>query len=212
MNDKYYTAFDMNNNDRNDSLTLEILETINNKSDVTQRHIAKNLGVALGLANSYLKRCVNKGFIKIKQVPTNRYLYYLTPNGFAEKSRLTARYLTRSFDFYRDASGSFVKLYNECMIKEWKFLLFCGASELAEIAYIRAQEFDIEIIGTFDIEYKKDLFLGTPVWKQLADLPEIDTCLLTSFEDIETTYNNLSKKFKPEIILIPDILGFRPNN
>jgi len=28
--------------------------------------------------------------MKIKQAPANRYVYYLTPKGFAEKSRLTA--------------------------------------------------------------------------------------------------------------------------
>ena len=44
------------------------------------------MGVALGLANSYLKRCIRKGFIKITEAPANRYLYYLTPQGFAEKA------------------------------------------------------------------------------------------------------------------------------
>ena len=60
---------------------------------MTQRHLADRLGVALGLANSYLRRCARKGLIKITQAPDNRYLYYLTPQGFTEKTRLTARYL-----------------------------------------------------------------------------------------------------------------------
>ncbi|NIQ08836.1 MAG: winged helix-turn-helix transcriptional regulator, partial [Gammaproteobacteria bacterium] len=84
----------MNNNDKKESLTLEILQAIEQNNDVTQRHLASHLGVALGLANSYLKRCVRKGLVKIQHVPANRYLYYLTPKGFAEKSRLTAKYLS----------------------------------------------------------------------------------------------------------------------
>ena len=60
-------------------------------------------GIALGLANAYLKRCVKKGLIKVSQAPANRYAYYLTPKGFTEKSRLTAEYLTISFNFFRDA-------------------------------------------------------------------------------------------------------------
>jgi len=77
----------MNTRQKEESLTLEILQTIDEHNDVTQRHLADNLGVALGLANSYLKRCVKMGLVKIHQAPANRYLYYLTPKGFAEKSK-----------------------------------------------------------------------------------------------------------------------------
>ena len=80
------------NEKKEDNVTLSILEAIENKNDMTQRHLADNLGVALGLANSYLKRCVKKGLVKIHQAPANRYLYYLTPKGFSEKSRLTTQY------------------------------------------------------------------------------------------------------------------------
>ncbi|MFL6646678.1 MAG: winged helix-turn-helix transcriptional regulator, partial [Sulfurifustaceae bacterium] len=75
---------------------LELLDVVGQKSDVSQRHLARHLGVALGLANSYLRRCVRKGWIKISTAPANRYLYYLTPKGFSEKSRLTAKYLSTS--------------------------------------------------------------------------------------------------------------------
>ena len=44
----------MNNKQKEDSVTLEILQVIENKKDVTQRHLADRLDVALGLANSYL--------------------------------------------------------------------------------------------------------------------------------------------------------------
>ena len=104
----------MNNRDKEDSVTRELLEVIDEKSDVTQRYLARELNVALGLANSYLKRCVRKGLVKIQQAPANRYLYYLTPKGFAEKSRLTARYLSSSLDFYRKASDSYSRVFAHC--------------------------------------------------------------------------------------------------
>jgi DNA-binding MarR family transcriptional regulator len=69
---------------------LGLLQAIEQKDNISQRHLAQEMGVALGLANSSLKRCVKKGGIKITTAPANRYLYYLTPNGFAEKARLTA--------------------------------------------------------------------------------------------------------------------------
>ena len=71
-------------------LTLGVLEAIDSKKSITQRSISKDLDMALGLVNSYLKRCVKKGFIKIQQAPKNRYLYYLNPKGFSEKAKLTA--------------------------------------------------------------------------------------------------------------------------
>ena len=104
----------MNGKHKDDALTLEILEAIDEQSDVTQRHLARRTGVALGLANSYLKRCVRKGLVKIQQAPANRYLYYLTPKGFAEKSRLTAEYLSASLTFYRRAGDSCNRAFAHC--------------------------------------------------------------------------------------------------
>ena len=71
-------------------ITLGILNAVHQNERITQRSVAQELGIALGLANAYLKRCAKKGLIKVSQAPANRYAYYLTPQGFAEKSRLTA--------------------------------------------------------------------------------------------------------------------------
>ena len=65
------------------AITLGLLNAIQDDNKLTQRSVAKGLGIALGLANAYLKRCIKKGYIKVSQVPPNRYAYYLTPRGFA---------------------------------------------------------------------------------------------------------------------------------
>ena len=204
----------MNTREREESLTLGILETIEGQSNVTQRHLANHLGVALGLANSYLKRCVRKGLVKIHQVPANRYLYYLTPKGFAEKSRLTAAYLSTSFDFYRQAGESLTYIYNECSRKNWQHILFCGVSELAEIALIRSQEHNIRIIGTFDPDSSLKQFLHLPVWNSFDMADNHDACLITSLDKPDQFYVSLINKIDQEKILIPAILGIsqRKNN
>src|SRR5689334_4018081 len=84
-------------------ITLGMLTAVEGNSGVTQRTLARELGIALGLTNTYIKRCVNKGLIKVTHIPAKRYAYYLTPKGFSEKSRLTAQYLTHSFNFFRIA-------------------------------------------------------------------------------------------------------------
>src|SRR5688500_20342209 len=120
----------MNGRDERDEYRLfHLLDAIERKSDVSQRHLASQLGVALGLANSYLKRCIRKGLIKISTAPANRYLYYLTPKGFAEKSRLTAKYLSNSFEFYRLAGESCMRVLSECEARSWRRVVLCGASD-----------------------------------------------------------------------------------
>ena len=69
-----------------EDIVLGVLTAIDRDSNTSQRTISRELDVALGLANAYLKRCVRKGLIKIKQVPRRRYAYYLTPQGFAERA------------------------------------------------------------------------------------------------------------------------------
>ena len=87
-----------------DTITLGVLTAIEEDDRATQRAISEDLGIALGLTNAYLKRCVKKGFIKVRQIPANRYAYYLTPQGFAEKSqgnRFWARETAMGFEMSR---------------------------------------------------------------------------------------------------------------
>jgi DNA-binding MarR family transcriptional regulator len=207
MNTLIYTVQIMNNQQKEDTATLEILQTIESKSDVTQRHLANILNVALGLTNSYLKRCVNKGLVKIQQAPANRYFYYLTPKGLAEKSRLTTEYLSLSFDFYRKAGDSLTEVFFDCEKNRQKKIIFCGISELAEIASLRALEFEITILGTLDIDSKKETFLHMPVWINIVDIPEFDACLITSSENSSQYYDLLINYIDKEKIMVPSILG-----
>ena len=95
-------------------ITLGVLNAIEKNSNITQRDVAKDIGIALGLANSYLKRCIKKGLIKMQHIPANRYAYYLTPQGFAEKARLTAEYLSQGFQFFRLARTQLVTILDAC--------------------------------------------------------------------------------------------------
>lgn len=199
----------MNTRNREESLTLEILETIDSRSDVSQRHLANRLGVALGLANSYLKRCVRKGLIKIEQAPANRYLYYLTPHGFAEKSRLTAEYLSASFDFYRRAGSSCTRVFEECRERGYRAVVLCGVSELAEIASLRAKEQDISIVGLVDYETRLKEFIGLPVWSTLEASGEFDACVITALNAPAGVLDHVRTRITKDKIFIPDILGIK---
>jgi DNA-binding MarR family transcriptional regulator len=200
----------VNNKDRKEALTLELLEAIEAKSDVTQRHLADRLGVALGLANSYLKRCVRKGLVKIKQAPANRYLYYLTPKGFAEKSRLTTRYLSESFSFYRRAGESCARAFRFCERAGWTRVGLYGASDLAEIAAIRAAESTVAVQVVCDPTAEKSKFLSIPMVADAARGGDLDAWILTDFSDPAGAYRELTKHWPRERIVVPDILAMPP--
>lgn len=192
---------------REDALTLEILDAIEHKEDVSQRHLARQLGVALGLANSYLKRCIRKGYVKVTQAPANRYLYYLTPQGFAEKSRLTARYLSYSLAFYHKAGESCLRVFDQCEQNGWRNLLLCGISDLAEIATLRAMERDINILGIYDPTSEQKRFLKRPVWRVLDATEPFDACMLTDLLTPQQFYQQLRQYVAQDRILAPDVLG-----
>jgi DNA-binding MarR family transcriptional regulator len=192
--------------DREEQLVLELLDVVGKKNDVSQRHLARHMGVALGLANSYLKRCIRKGWIKISEAPANRYLYYLTPKGFGEKGRLTAKYLSSSFAFYRKAAESCVRIFEECEARSWNKILLCGRSDLAEIASLKAQERNIEIVGTFDPHTEHRRFVGRPLWRELKDAEAFDACMLTELNAPLVAYEQLVKSIERDLILVPDIL------
>lgn len=206
-----YTVQNMNSKQKEDSTTLEILQVIEKNNDLTQRHLADKLDVALGLANLYLKRCVHKGLIKVKQAPANRYLYYLTPKGFAEKSRLTADYLSSSFNFYRDASSSINEVYQQCEASNLNRILLCGISELAEIALVRAYDYQIKITSVFAPKTEKQNFLNIQIITSIDSISGFDSYLVTGLEDAQELYTLLITKVDPKLIFVPSLLDVNRN-
>lgn len=98
---------------------LTVLTSVESDQLITQRSLAKELGIALGLANAYLKRCVKRGYVKVTAAPRRRFVYYLTPKGFAEKTRLTGEHLRYSFSFFRDARTQCSEIFEQCAAKGW---------------------------------------------------------------------------------------------
>ncbi|HLD13961.1 MAG TPA: winged helix-turn-helix transcriptional regulator [Burkholderiales bacterium] len=192
--------------DREEQLVLELLEAVGQKNDVSQRHLASHMGVALGLANSYLKRCIRKGFIKISEAPANRYLYYLTPTGFAEKSRITAKYLSSSFAFYRKAGESCIRTLETCEQNGWRRIVLCGISDLGEIVALRALECGVEIIGTYDPHTDRRRFVNKPVWQKFSDVLPCDAWLLTDLNAPRVTRDHIVSLVSRTKVLVPDIL------
>ena len=111
---------------------LQLLAEVERDPGVTQRSLAKKLGVALGLTNLYLRRLAHKGYIKFTTIPRKRIQYLLTPRGMAEKSRLTYQYLQYSLTYYRDMRQHLKLTLSKVARRGAHNIVIYGTGELAE--------------------------------------------------------------------------------
>ena len=196
------------NIERDEGITLSVLSAVESDSRVTQRSLSSDLGVALGLTNAFLKKCVDKGLIKINQIPVNRYSYYLTPHGFAEKTRLTAKYLNHSFSFYRRAKSECSLLLEECYKNGQNNILLSDYSEFAEIVIIVALSSKISISGIIS-NNSKNIIKGIPIRENIKLFKDYDAVMITNMQDAKKKYDDLLKIIPKEKIILPDIFSNR---
>jgi DNA-binding MarR family transcriptional regulator len=190
--------------DGDSRITLGVLTAVDESSAVTQRVLARDLGIALGLANAYIKRCIGKGLIKVTQAPARRYVYYLTPQGFAEKSRLTAQYLSYSFDFFRLARTQCREVFDSCQARGWNRILLCGGGELAEIAALYAASSGITLVGVLEIAPAQP---GRQEPLDLSGFAAIDAAIVTDHKAPQAVYDRLVRELGPERVFAPRLLN-----
>jgi len=192
--------------DKKDIHTLRIMEEIDNDYTPSQRDLSRKLNISLGLVNSFIKRLVNKGYLKIKNIPKNRLKYILTPKGAAEKTHLTYQYIQYSFDFYKKTRGKLRKLFKDLMAQGVRRVVFYGKSDFAEIAFISLQETSIVMIAIVDDNKTGDVFLGSAVKNPaIIDSLSFDRILITSMNKEDTTLERLLKIGIPQSKIV--ILG-----
>jgi DNA-binding MarR family transcriptional regulator len=190
-------------------ITLGLLNLVDDNSTASQRSLAGNLGIALGLANAYVKRCVKKGLIKVSQAPANRYAYYLTPKGFAEKSRLTAEFLSQSFNLFRLARVEGGELFSHCKTRGWKRVAFYGAGDLTEIMTLSAGDSLVEMVVVISEETKASEFASLPIVSDIPGLKDVDAVIICDISEPQAAYDKVCGKFPPERVLAPQFLGIR---
>ena len=196
-----------NNLDNESEIVLELLNVVHENNDLTQRSMARELGIALGMANTYLKRCVRKGYIKVRQIPSNRYSYYLTPKGFKEKSRLTAEYLSSSFTFFRRAKDQCLESLGYANVRGWHRVALVGVGDLAEIFALCAIEHSVDLVGILDSKTEKPTFAGLNIAPMIADLEPLDALIITDAVNPQETFDNLLESFPSDRILTLPVLG-----
>ena len=189
-----------------DKITLDLLTMVDENSNVTQRSLALELGVALGLANTYLRRCVDKGLVKIKQVPRNRYSYYLTPRGFSEKARITAEYFKSSFILFRKARREFENILIKCDKHGKKEILLSDVSDIAEVAILASLGLDPKIKGILG-KKGEQCFSGVKILEEDELNKNFDLIIITSLEDSLSRYKILKKMYGKDKVILPNVIS-----
>ena len=182
-----------------DEIVLGVLDVVERDQHVTQRHVASELGIALGLANAYLKRCIRKGLIKVSQVPRRRFAYYLTAQGFSEKSRLTASYLSHSLSFFRSARGQCAEIFAAAAAKGQLRLVLVGPGDLAEIATLVAREAQVTIVGTVAPQ-------AEDLEQSLVAIGNIDAVVVTALENPQEIFSASIAAFGADRVYAPALL------
>jgi DNA-binding MarR family transcriptional regulator len=172
--------------DKEDLHMLRLMGEIDRGGNHSQRELSRRLNLSLGLVNTFLKRLVNKGYFKMTTMPRNRVKYFLTPEGLARKSRLTAEYLRYSVNLYRDIKTLLLNKYQEMEQKEVRKILFLGSGEEAELAYLYLQLTSVELVGVVDETKARKRFFDFPVTgPERFKEEDWDMILLTRLDDTE---------------------------
>ena len=134
----------------------QILQAIAAGGRVTQRSISSDLGVALGLTNLLVRRLVGKGYVKMAGMGTRHVRYLMTPAGWEALARATRLSLENTIHLYTQTReqirASLYEVSARCDADTdgRKRVVFYGAGDVAEIAYVSLQRTDLTLVGVVD--------------------------------------------------------------
>jgi len=182
-----------------------ILDLIEKDQHITQREIAKWIGIAVSMINAYLNIYEDKGLIKRKYRSTKTVEYFVTRKGMERRKLLNIWYLKSSRLVYQSASNNILEFLNELVIKGCKNILLYPAGEVTEIILKVINETptcDINVVAIVDDEINKrnSLLLNKKIISKedISDY-EHDSILISSY--------------KHHIVLLENLLSLDyPNN
>ncbi|MBW2034273.1 MAG: MarR family EPS-associated transcriptional regulator [Deltaproteobacteria bacterium] len=105
------------NNPYEQEIRYRLLKMLIQESNLTQRDMAKKMGISLGKVNYALSELAKTGLIKVIRFKSARnkipYTYMLTPRGLEEKARLTVNFLRRKISEYEEIKRQISELSME---------------------------------------------------------------------------------------------------
>jgi DNA-binding MarR family transcriptional regulator len=151
--------------------THRVLDKLAGTSSSSQRSLARELGIALGLTNALLRELVGKGCIEVQRRRPNQLCYVLTSKGAAEKARLARLDFLRRMELYtqiRDRVKERLAQIVDTPQCRLCPIVFYGGGDLAEIAWLCVQKGSVRVVGVVDDNRVGSNFFGVPVVRTLT--------------------------------------------
>lgn len=134
-----------------------LLDRLEAEPRASQRSIAAELGIALGLANLLLRRLIRKGWVRMSRVSPGRVLYLITPAGLTAKADLARRCFLEDLAFYRSTRDHVRQRLSEVSASLDSGgrggsgrVVFYGGGDVAEVAYVCLGEVGLQLAGVVD--------------------------------------------------------------
>jgi DNA-binding MarR family transcriptional regulator len=123
-----------------------LLEQIEHDPDITQASMAAQLGVAVGTVNWYIKRFIEKGYVKVKRAQRRKLRYIITPQGIAHRASLTVKYIDTSMRLYRRIRNHVSELLQEVHTAGYDQVWIDGDGDIADICRLTCLEHNIKAV------------------------------------------------------------------
>ena len=133
---------------------LNLLQELEKNPIISQRELSNKFGIALGVTNACLKRMVRRGWIRITGFNHRKIGYYLTPKGFAEKTKLTLHLISWTVQHYSALKEIIGRKFLEMQNSGIERIVFYGVSDEMEVAYVTLQGVHLKLVGIVEDEDK----------------------------------------------------------
>ena len=178
---------------------LRLLTELSAGTATTQRILARQHGLALGLTNGLIRGFVRKGYLKIVTLDRKRLHYLITPEGLGERARLAQEYLEYSLGLYRHLRAFLARALSAIAESGRTRVALYGTGEVAEISALILQQAGVTVTGVVDDAAGPGAtFLRQPVILPDAfDHDAFDWLLIASLKDAAATCSRLVARGVP---------------
>src|SRR3989337_1092881 len=135
-----------------------ILQSIENRDQISQRQLSSQLGINVASINFALKKLTKRGLVKMLGANPRRMRYILTPKGIAEKTQIAYKFFDRNFHFYKAVRKDVEDKIGSIPFNDKKRVALYGVTDLMELAYLVIQDKELELVAIVDDEMKIRIF------------------------------------------------------
>ena len=116
-----------------DKREIDLLEALNAEKTPTQRELANQTGMSLGMVNNLIKKCARKGLLKIEKASGRHIKYNLTPQGLKKISERSLNYIKRSYQAIKVLTSTLLEQVEIDLEAERDIYLYGAKDEVYEL-------------------------------------------------------------------------------